>query len=148
MIQGSEIRRADFPIEQLLLDRWSPRAMSGEEIAQEELMRLFEAARWAPSSFNAQQWRALYAVAAPSTGQCFSNCWSKQTNPGQRMQLCLSSSFRERRSIIMTSRRSHTPTIPVQRGRISRSKVFDKTSSCTECKDLITNVREHNCAFP
>jgi len=45
----------------LLLDRWSPRAMSGEEIAEQDLMRLFEAARWAPSSFNAQQWRALYA---------------------------------------------------------------------------------------
>ena len=60
MIKGSEIRKADFPIEPLLLDRWSPRAMSGEEISQEELMRLFEAARWAPSSFNAQQWRALY----------------------------------------------------------------------------------------
>jgi nitroreductase len=55
MIKGSEIRKADFPIEPVLLDRWSPRAMSGE------LMRLFEAARWAPSSFNAQQWRALYA---------------------------------------------------------------------------------------
>jgi nitroreductase len=61
MIKGSEIRKADFPIEPLLLDRWSPRAMSGEEIAEQELMRLFEAARWAPSSFNAQQWRALYA---------------------------------------------------------------------------------------
>src|SRR6266516_5478492 len=61
MISGSEIRRADFSIEQLLLDRWSPRAMSGEEISDGELMRLFEAARWAPSSFNAQQWRALYA---------------------------------------------------------------------------------------
>jgi nitroreductase len=61
MIRGSEIRKADFPIEPLLLDRWSPRAMSGEEIAEEELMRLFEAARWAPSSFNTQQWRALYA---------------------------------------------------------------------------------------
>src|SRR5881398_1696327 len=61
MIKGSEIRSADFPIEQLLLDRWSPRAMSGEEISDEEVMRLFEAARWAPSSFNAQQWRALYA---------------------------------------------------------------------------------------
>ena len=61
MISGSEIRRADFSIEQLLLDRWSPRAMSGEEISDEEVMRLFEAARWAPSSFNAQQWRALYA---------------------------------------------------------------------------------------
>ncbi len=35
--------------------------MSGEEISNDELMRLFEAARWAPSSFNAQQWRALYA---------------------------------------------------------------------------------------
>src|SRR5213078_868823 len=61
MIKGSEIRKADFPIESLLLDRWSPRDMSGEPISREELMRLFEAARWAPSSFNAQQWRALYA---------------------------------------------------------------------------------------
>jgi nitroreductase len=61
MIKGSEIRKPDHQIERLLLDRWSPRAMSGEEISHEELMRLFEAARWAPSSFNAQQWRALYA---------------------------------------------------------------------------------------
>ena len=61
MIKGSEKRKADHQIERLLLDRWSPRAMSGEEISEEELLRLFEAARWAPSSFNAQQWRALYA---------------------------------------------------------------------------------------
>jgi len=61
MIKGSDFREADYSIEPLLLDRWSPRAMSGEEIPVEELMRLFEAARWAPSSFNAQQWRALYA---------------------------------------------------------------------------------------
>jgi len=44
MIKGSEARKADSPIEPVLLDRWSPRAMSGEEIAEEELMRLFEAA--------------------------------------------------------------------------------------------------------
>jgi len=61
MIRGSEIRKADHPIEKLLIDRWSLRAMSGEEISQEQLMQLFEAARWAPSSFNAQQWRALYS---------------------------------------------------------------------------------------
>jgi nitroreductase len=61
MIEGSKVRHADFPIEPMLIDRWSPRAMSGEGISREELMRLFEAARWAPSSFNAQQWRALYA---------------------------------------------------------------------------------------
>jgi nitroreductase len=61
MIKGSEKRKPDHEIESLILDRWSPRAMSGEAIQPEELMRLFEAARWAPSSFNAQQWRALYA---------------------------------------------------------------------------------------
>jgi nitroreductase len=71
MIKGSEIRKADHPIEQFLLDRWSPRAMSGEEITQEELMRLFEAARWAPSSFNAQQWRALYARRGTEHWQMF-----------------------------------------------------------------------------
>ncbi len=61
MIKGSEIRKADHPIDKLFLDRWSPRAMSGEEIAEEDLMILFEAARWAPSSFNNQPWRILYA---------------------------------------------------------------------------------------
>ena len=61
MIKGGQTRKADHPIESLLLDRWSPRAMSGEEISPGDLMRLFEAARWAPSSFNAQQWCALYA---------------------------------------------------------------------------------------
>lgn len=61
LTHGSEIRKPDFPIEPLLVDRWSPRAMTGEAIPVAELMPLFEAARWAPSSFNAQQWRALYA---------------------------------------------------------------------------------------
>lgn len=71
MIKGSEIRKADHPIEPLLLDRWSPRAMSGEEISPGDLMRLFEAARWAPSSFNAQQWRALYARRGTKHWQTF-----------------------------------------------------------------------------
>jgi nitroreductase len=52
MIKDSEVRKADRQIEPLLLDRWSPRAMSGEQISHEDLMRLFEAARWAPSSFK------------------------------------------------------------------------------------------------
>src|SRR6266850_1613570 len=71
MIKGSEIRKADHEIEPFLLDRWSPRAMSGEEIPHEELLRLFEAARWAPSSFNAQQWRALYARRGSEHWQVF-----------------------------------------------------------------------------
>lgn len=61
MEKGSEKRKADHPIDKLFLDRWSPRAMSGESIAEKELMVLFEAARWAPSAFNNQPWRILYA---------------------------------------------------------------------------------------
>ena len=61
MIKGSEVRHADHPIETLFLDRWSPRAMSGEPISEAELLILFEAAHWAPSSGNSQPWRFLYA---------------------------------------------------------------------------------------
>jgi nitroreductase len=61
MIKGSETRKAGHPIDSLFLDRWSPRAMLGEEIPEEELLTLFEAARWAPSSYNNQPWRILYA---------------------------------------------------------------------------------------
>ncbi len=57
-----EYRKADYPIEPLILRRWSPRAMSGETIGLDDLMSLFEAARWAPSSFNEQEWRFLYAL--------------------------------------------------------------------------------------
>ena len=53
-------RRADYPIHPLILNRWSPRAMTGEPLSDEELKPLFEAARWAPSSSNAQPWRFLY----------------------------------------------------------------------------------------
>jgi len=35
--------------------------MTGEELSDEEIMSLFEAARWAPSSSNAQPWRFIYA---------------------------------------------------------------------------------------
>jgi nitroreductase len=61
MTKGTEKRKADYPIDSLFLDRWSPRAMSGEAITEEELFALFEAARWAPSSYNGQPWRILYA---------------------------------------------------------------------------------------
>jgi nitroreductase len=55
------VRTADHPIEEIFLKRWSPRAMSGEPLRQGELLSLFEAARWAPSTFNEQEWRFLYA---------------------------------------------------------------------------------------
>ena len=53
-------RHSDHPIDKLFLDRWSPRAFTGEDISEAELMTLFEAARWAPSSYNSQPWRFIY----------------------------------------------------------------------------------------
>src|SRR3989344_8157160 len=54
-------RVSGYDIHQLILNRWSSRAMSGEKLTDQELMPLFEAARWAPSSYNAQLWRLIYA---------------------------------------------------------------------------------------
>ncbi len=57
----SKFRKTEYPIDPIFLNRWSPRALSAEPLTDEELMTLFEAARWAPSSYNAQQRRFLYA---------------------------------------------------------------------------------------
>jgi nitroreductase len=54
-------RIADYPISDIFLNRWSPRAFSGESIPDVVLNTLFEAVRWAPSSTNSQPWRLLYA---------------------------------------------------------------------------------------
>jgi len=54
-------RTATHAIDPLFLERWSPRAFTGEPISETELMTLFEAARWAPSSYNAQPWRFIWA---------------------------------------------------------------------------------------
>ena len=55
-------RQPEFPVEPLFPERWSPRAMSGAHIEKATLLSLFEAARWAPSSSNAQPWRMVYLM--------------------------------------------------------------------------------------
>ena len=55
-------RTTEYNIEDLFLKRYSPRAMSGEPVPIEQLMTLFDAARWAPSASNIQPWRFLYAL--------------------------------------------------------------------------------------
>ena len=54
-------RKPEYEINPLILNRHSLRAMSGEPLSEEELLPLFEAAKWAPSSFNNQPWRFIYA---------------------------------------------------------------------------------------
>lgn len=54
------LRSSDRDVAAMFLDRWSPRAFAESEIDDECLMSFFEAARWAPSSMNAQPWRFVY----------------------------------------------------------------------------------------
>jgi nitroreductase len=54
-------RSTDHRVEPLFLDRWSPRAFDGSVLPQTDLETILDAARWAPSAFNFQPWRFLYA---------------------------------------------------------------------------------------
>jgi nitroreductase len=56
----NDFRHPEHDLNPLILNRWSPRALSGEAISDEELMSLLEAAKWAPSAFNNQPWRFIY----------------------------------------------------------------------------------------
>ena len=47
----------------VMLERWSPRSFESREVDPADLRRLFEAARWAPSSSNEQPWRFIVAEA-------------------------------------------------------------------------------------
>jgi hypothetical protein len=42
-----------------ILARWSPRSFADREVSPADLKRVFEAARWAASSYNEQPWRFL-----------------------------------------------------------------------------------------
>ncbi len=52
---------AAHPIHELIARRWSPRAFADKPVEPDKLRQLFEAARWAASSFNEQPWRFFLA---------------------------------------------------------------------------------------
>lgn len=63
-ILNPEITQTRTPTQEInpvFVNRWSPRGMTGEELDEDDLMALFEAARWAPSLYNNQPWRFIYA---------------------------------------------------------------------------------------
>lgn len=71
-------RKARYNVNSIFVDRWSPRSMTEESITDETLMTLFEAARWAPSSFNNQPWRFLYAKRDTPSWDLFYNLLSEE----------------------------------------------------------------------
>ncbi|MFH0351834.1 MAG: nitroreductase family protein [Chromatiales bacterium] len=52
---------ADHPVHELISKRWSPYSFAARSVSDEDLRSLFEAARWAPSSYNEQPWRYIVA---------------------------------------------------------------------------------------
>ena len=54
-------RQANPRVAPLFVERWSPRSFDAAAIPQEDLDVMFEAAGWAPSAFNIQPWKFLYA---------------------------------------------------------------------------------------
>lgn len=59
-----KIANADHDILDVIRHRWSPRAFDADtDVSDADLRRLFEAARWAPSSANEQPWRFVVASA-------------------------------------------------------------------------------------
>ena len=54
----------DYPIHEILAARWSPYSFASRPVKEADLRSLFEAARWAPSSYNEQPWSYLVATKA------------------------------------------------------------------------------------
>src|ERR1700675_1701858 len=51
----------DYPIHDLIATRWSPYSFADRSVSDQDLCALFEAARWAASSFNEQPWSYIVA---------------------------------------------------------------------------------------
>lgn len=51
-----------YPIIDEVKNRWSPVIFSNKPVEKEKIFSMFEAARWAPSSFNEQPWAFIYAT--------------------------------------------------------------------------------------
>ena len=83
----SNARQSEHPIAEQFLTRWSPRALSGEPLAESQVLALLEAARWAPSASNIQPWRFVYGLAGTSGFDAilaglvpFNQGWAKQAS--------------------------------------------------------------------
>jgi len=51
----------DHPLHELIAKRWSPRAFAPQLLTDEQVLTLFEAARWAASCNNDQPWRFIWS---------------------------------------------------------------------------------------
>ncbi len=67
-----KFRKPTHEIDDIFINRWSPRSFSEQKIPKDILLSLFEAARWAPSAFNIQPWRFIIAHTKESREKFYS----------------------------------------------------------------------------
>jgi nitroreductase len=58
---NEKVAPTQYPVHELIRRRWSPRAFADRPVPADDLRRIFEAARWAPSSSNEQPWSFILA---------------------------------------------------------------------------------------
>jgi|APSaa5957512622_1039677.scaffolds.fasta_scaffold37884_2 nitroreductase len=66
-------RHSDLPVAPVFLDRWSPRSLDRSRMPDRHLSTILEAGRWAPSAFNVQPWRFIYAHRGDSAWDLFTS---------------------------------------------------------------------------
>lgn len=59
---SEKLAQTQYPVHDLIRNRWSPRAFADRLVEQDKLLSLLEAARWAPSSYNQQPWSFIIAT--------------------------------------------------------------------------------------
>jgi len=52
----------NHPVHEFIQKRWSPRAFADKRLTEEQVLTLFEAARWAASCNNEQPWRFIWSL--------------------------------------------------------------------------------------
>lgn len=58
----------------LFVERWSPRSFDGSRMSEKDVTTILEAGTWAPSAFNVQPWRFLYAHRETVDWERFLSC--------------------------------------------------------------------------
>jgi nitroreductase len=77
----SKIASTDHPVQEIIASRWSPYVFDERSVPMEDVRSVFEAARWAASSYNEQPWS--YIVALREDEEAFARLISCLVEPNQ-----------------------------------------------------------------
>ena len=73
-----------FPVLDLIKQRWSARSFSPKQITADEIHTILEAASWAPSANNEQPWEFHYALKGTAGFDIIWNCLMPGNQPWNR----------------------------------------------------------------